>query len=145
MRRLGASVAAFGAIAYATALGGDAAEPPALTVRAWGFVHSRGLAIAKLFQSGDNVIDNGRWQAAANIVNGRAEFQFRALAKGSYALVVFHDENSNGVIDHGAFGPSEPIGFSNGFTLSLISGLPTFDKLRFAYSGGAQVLEIGVR
>ena len=121
------------------------AEQEAFTIRASGFAHTRGQAIAKLFQPGDNVLGNGHWQAAAKIAGGRAEFQFRGLPKGSYAAVVFHDENGNGVIDHGLLGPSEPLGFSNGFTLGLTSGFPTFSKLQFLYNGSSQVLDIAVR
>jgi uncharacterized protein (DUF2141 family) len=123
----------------------SAAEQEALTVRASGFTHTQGQAIAKLFQPGDNVMGNGHCQAVAKIAGGRTEFQFRGLPKGSYAVVVFHDENGNGVIDHGLLGPSEPLGFSNGFTLGLTSGFPTFGKLQFLYSGSSQVLDISVR
>lgn len=122
-----------------------AAEPAVLTVQASGFALSGGHAIAKLFQPGDNILGKGRWQSTTRIANGRAQFQFRHLPAGSYAVVVFHDENDNGTIDHGPLGPSEPLGFSNGFTLGLISGLPTFEKLQFPFNGSAQTLNVTVR
>ena len=95
-----------------------------LTVHAVGFSHTRGQAIAKLFLPGDDVLGPGRWQQSASIKDGAATFRFEGLPAASYALVVFHDENGNGIIDHGLLGPSEPIGFSGGFALGVLSGFP---------------------
>lgn len=126
--------------------GAVAGEQSVLAIHASGFSHPEGSAVAKLFRPGDNVLGRGRWEATATIRNGQASFQFRDLPAGTYAAVVFHDENGNGTIDHGAFGfPSEPLGFSNGFSLGVLSGLPSFDKLRFLYPSGQQSLEIAVR
>lgn len=36
-----------------------------------------------------------------------------SVAVGSYAVVVFHDENSNNKLDMGIYGPSEPYCYSN--------------------------------
>lgn len=116
-----------------------------LTVRASGFAHTRGHAVAKLFITGDNVLEAGRWQATAPIANGLAAFHFAHLPAGTYAVVVFHDENDNGKIDHGLLGPSEPLGFSGGFTLSLLSGRPDFERLKFAFNPPEQTLEVRMR
>jgi outer membrane protein len=60
------------------------------------------------------------------------------LAFGDYAVVVLHDGNDNGEVDHNFLGlPTEPLGFSNGFKLGLFSGKPTFEKLRFTFSSKA--------
>jgi uncharacterized protein (DUF2141 family) len=137
------------AVAFLSALVLDAAatsEVNTLAVSALGFTHGRGHAVAKLFLPGDNVRGAGRTQAVADIRDGQAAFEFKGLAGGAYAVVVFHDENDNGKIDHNALGwPSEPIGFSNGFTLGLFSGLPSFEKLRFDYLMGKQTLEVLVK
>ncbi|MDP3652274.1 MAG: DUF2141 domain-containing protein [Rhodoferax sp.] len=116
-----------------------------LTVRASGFAPARGHAVAKLFITGDNVLEAGRWQVAAPIDNGLAAFHFAYLPAGTYAVVVFHDENDNGKIDHGMLGPSEPLGFSGGFTLSLFSGRPDFERLKFAFNPPEQTLEVRMR
>jgi uncharacterized protein (DUF2141 family) len=114
-------------------------------VRASGFAHARGHAVAKLFAPGDNVLVAGRWQVIAPIENGFAEFDFSQLPAGSYAVVVFHDENDNAQIDHGLLGPSEPLGFSGGFYLSLFSGLPNFERLKFSSQAPEQTLQVRVR
>jgi uncharacterized protein (DUF2141 family) len=46
--------------------------------------------------------------------NGRAVLWFRDVPEGTYAVNVFHDENSNERLDKGLFGiPKEGFGFSN--------------------------------
>ena len=68
------------------------------------------------------------------------------LAYGPYAMVVFHDENDNGTLDHNVLRlPAEPLGFSKGFKLSLFSGMPNFEKLRFDFTVDSMPLEIVVQ
>ena len=138
---------ALGCLAGILALGAARdADQDTLTIHATGFANARGHAIAKLYQPGDDVLGPGRWQSTATIVNGQARFVFSGLPRGRYAAVAFHDENDSGSIDHNALGvPSEAIGFSNGFALGLLSGLPRFDKLRFEYAGEKQRIEIVVK
>lgn len=117
-----------------------------LIVETSGFAHAGGHAVAKLFQFGDNVLGAGRQQLIAGIRDGKAGFEFKGLPAGAYAVIVFHDENGNGEIDHNALRlPSEALGFSNGFALGLLSGLPSFDKLRFEHAVGTQHIEVYVK
>lgn len=116
-----------------------------LTIRARGFTDAGGHPVAKLFAPGDNVLSTGRWQLSSTIEEGVATFRFQKLPAGVYAAVVFHDKNDNGVIDHGLLGPSEPLGFSGGFQLSLLSGRPDFERLKFDFKPPAQLLEVIVR
>lgn len=117
-----------------------------LIVNATGFAHARGHAIAKLFEPGDNVLEHGRHQLIAEIRDGKASFDFKGLPAGTYAAVVFHDENDNGEIDHNLLRlPSEALGFSNGFRPGVFSGLPSFDKLRFDHAVGIQHIEVIVK
>jgi uncharacterized protein (DUF2141 family) len=125
----------------------DAARTPAdLIIEALGFQSSAGHAIAKLFLPGDNVRRRGRQEVAATIVAGKATLVFPAVPAGDFAVVVFHDVNDNGTIDHNLLGiPSEALGFSNGFKLSLTSGVPTFDKLKFTRRNAPQTLSLAVK
>ena len=123
-----------------------AEESHALVVHATGFRHAQGQAIAKLFEAGDVVTGPGRLQVATAIEDGQANLAFANLPAGRYAIVVFHDENSNGQIDHNVLRlPSEPLGFSNGFSLGLLSGLPAFEKLAFQHGVDTRILEIAVK
>ena len=148
MRRLLVALAAALTAAGSTsfkALAADSTDVGALTIHATGFANSRGHAIVKLFAPGDNVLGAGRWQVASVIEGGAAEFRILALPPGRYAAVVFHDLNDNSVIDHGLFGPSEPLGFSGKFVLSLVSGRPDFERLQFDFKPPAQTLEVRLR
>lgn len=121
-----------------------------LKVRVHGFKHGRGHAIARLYREGENVLAKTSFRRAmASISDGEAVCEFPELPAGAYALVVFHDENDNGQVDHRLGMPAEPLGFSNGFTLSLLSGMPTFEKLRFelgpTQSAAPTTLEVTVR
>jgi len=129
----------------------ETAKPPELdlVVRAVGFKHAKGHAVAKLFRPGQSVTGPAFTTLRTEIRSGRALFEFRSLRPGSYALIVFHDENDNRTIDHGMFGhgiygPIEPIGFSNGYHLSLLS-LPSFDKLKFNLTPAHNRVEVTVQ
>ena len=137
---LGLAISGVGILAAAGGL--DVGD---LTIHATGFTHAGGHAIAKLFAPGDNVLGPGRWQASMPVEGGSAVFRFKELPAGRYAVVVFHDENDNGIIDHGLLGPSEPLGFSGGFRLSLLSGRPDFERLKFDFKPPTQRLELQVQ
>jgi uncharacterized protein (DUF2141 family) len=123
----------------------QAQNSAALIIEATGFNDSSGHAIAKLFLPGQNVRQHGHLEAKADIKDGRAALTFPAMPPGDYAVVVFHDTNDNGEIDHNLIGiPMERLGFSNAFKLSLASGLPTFDKLKFTHGASVQVITINV-
>ena len=106
-----------------------------LVILATGFKNSQGQAGANLFLNQDSMFDHPHRQAFAKIIDGKAEIRFPDLPYGDYALVVFHDENQNGRVDHNFFNfPSEPLGYSNGFSFGLTSGMPTFEKLRIHFN-----------
>ncbi len=117
-----------------------------LAVHASGFDNSNGHAIAKLFSYEDNVLGRGRQEFTAQIRDGQADFRIGSLAPGAYALVVFHDENGNGEIDHNVLRlPREALGFSNHFSPGPLAGMPSFAKLRFEHATGYQRLDITVK
>jgi uncharacterized protein (DUF2141 family) len=138
-----ASVLGWGASAATAAA--DSVPGGDLTLHVTGFSHTRGHAIAKLFAAGDNVLGAGRWQVRMPINDKTVALRFEGIPAGRYAAVVFHDENDNGLIDHGVLGPSEPIGFSGGFELGLLSGRPDFERLSFDFKPSMQAVELRVR
>jgi uncharacterized protein (DUF2141 family) len=138
-----ASVLAFGVAGSLAAA--DLSNSGDLTLHVTGFEHARGHAVAKLYAPGDDVLGPGHWQVRSPIDGNTSVLRFEGLPPGRYAAVVFHDENDNGVIDHGLLGPSEPIGFSGGFMLNLLSGRPDFESLKFDFKPPAQTLELQVR
>jgi uncharacterized protein (DUF2141 family) len=133
-----------------TASGDDAPPAPApaakvdLVVRAVGFKHTRGHAIARLLGPGDNVMGPGRAAAKVDIHGTDATFTFPALVPGPYGVIVFHDENDNGTCDHGAFGPTEPFGLSNGVRHGMF-GPPSFDQVKFLLDPKNARIEVSVQ
>lgn len=134
------------ALSLASAMPAAAGDSPqVLTLRVHGLKHERGQVVANLFREGDDVMKhrNRFGQALAPVSGGEATLSFRDLAWGRYAIVVFHDENGNGELDHNMFRfPAEPLGFSNNFRLGPLSGLPTFDKLGFSFSADIGVVDV---
>ena len=47
---------------------------------------------------------------SADAVNGRLAFTFTDIKPGSYGIMVFQDEDGDGDLDTGLFGPTEPWG-----------------------------------
>lgn len=74
----------------------------------------------------------------SNISNKTAEFTFRVLKGGTYAVNILHDENSNGKIDKGWILPIEGIGFSNFKSISL-TNRPNFEKASFQLNSNKEV------
>ncbi len=117
-----------------------------LVVHATGFRSDQGQAIADLFVQGEDILGKPHVRVKGEIKGGTATLTFRNMTYGDYAVRVFHDENGNGTLDHNFLSiPSEPLGFSNGFSLGVFSGLPTFEKLRFSFVSGAKPIEIVVK
>lgn len=122
------------------------AQQEDLVIHASGFAHDRGQAIANLFREGDDVFGKPYVQTTAKIHEDKAMLIFPSMQYGNYAVIVFHDENMNNDLDHNFLRlPSEPLGFSNGFKFSLFSGMPNFEKLRFAFGVGAKQQEISLK
>jgi uncharacterized protein (DUF2141 family) len=65
-------------------------------------------------------------------------------APGTYGLVLYHDENSNGKVDRNGLGiPKEGFGFSN--NPSIFFSAPSFKKVRFAVSGPGVAIRIKMK
>ncbi|MBV7440286.1 DUF2141 domain-containing protein [Weeksellaceae bacterium TAE3-ERU29] len=60
-------------------------------------------------------------------------YTFKGVEKGKYAIAVLHDENNNGKMDIGMFGPKEPYGFSN--NARGVLSAPSFEKASFIVNG----------
>ena len=104
-----------------------------LTIAAGNFKSNSGKAVVNLFRRQDDIPKKPFRTGTAKIVNGQATIGFENLPVGFYAAILFHDENSNDIVDHRFGFPSEPMGFSNHWRLSLFSGMPTFEKLKFDF------------
>ena len=61
--------------------------------------------------------------------DGRSRYRLTGIAPGTYALLVYHDENRNGLVDRNFIGiPKEPLGFSNDYRPK---GPPNYKRAAF--------------
>jgi uncharacterized protein (DUF2141 family) len=118
-----------------------------LRVRVTDLRDSSGQVVCTLFDSsGAFPSDSTRavGQITVQIKNGAATCSFEGLAPGRYALVTFHDENSNGRFDRNWFGlPKEGYAFSN--NVRPVFSPPSFNAAAFYYAGGDQWLTVAMR
>jgi uncharacterized protein (DUF2141 family) len=78
---------------------------------------------------------------AMRAVTGTQSFVFKNLERGSYAIIVFHDENDNGMLDENYWGvPTEGYAFSN--NAQGLLGAPDFDAAAVAIDAADRVITI---
>ena len=79
----------------------------------------------------------------SSISDKKASCEFSLIEPGTYAVSVFHDENSNGKLDTNFLGiPREGVGASNDARGRM--GPPKFDAAQFQFSGGRLNLKITI-
>jgi uncharacterized protein (DUF2141 family) len=121
-----------------------AQEAGTLRITATNFESENGQAVANLFREQDDLPKKPFRSVKTSIKDGLGELVFQGLPNGSYAVIVYHDKNDNGTLDHKLGLPNEPMGFSNNWNLSLFSGMPTFKKLRFEHKTSQTLIAIKI-
>lgn len=89
-----------------------------ITLHVRGLRNSNGNVYAGLYnRAGGFPTTRDGWirgEVTTDIVSGRATLTFRDMPSGTYAIAVFHDENSNDDLDTNWIGiPKEGVGASN--------------------------------
>src|SRR5258708_9175350 len=112
-----------------------------LHVQLDGFLNNEGKAHCTLYNDPQAFPRNDKKAVkeaeTSTIKNAYAVVDFTGIAPGKYALVCYHDENSNGKFDMSALGlPEEGYAFSNNVKPRLSA--PDFDECAFDYKGGEQ-------
>ena len=115
-----------------------------LTINAVHFKNYQGNVVANIFREQDEMPKKPWKIMRGKIIAGKSTIVFENIPFGEYAVILYHDENSNEVLDHKLFLPAEPMGFSNGWKLTLFSGMPSFENLRFVFSEQLQELTIAL-
>jgi uncharacterized protein (DUF2141 family) len=111
-----------------------------------GLRNDKGQVLCALFSSAidfpkrtNKAVDHAR----SDISHGHAFCDFSGIASGTYAVSVFHDENSNGKLDTNLMGiPREGVGASNNAKGHF--GPPKFEAAAFRFSGDRVVLKITI-
>ena len=111
-----------------------------------GLRSDRGQVLCALFSSAADFpkrADRAVAHAKSEISGRHATCEFQGVSPGTYALSVFHDENSNGKLDTNFLGiPREGVGASNNAKGHF--GPPKFSAAAFQHSGGRINLKIRV-
>jgi uncharacterized protein (DUF2141 family) len=111
-----------------------------------GLRSDRGQVLCALFSSAADFpkkTDKALAHARSTILDGHATCEFHSVPSRTYAVSVFHDENSNGKLDTNFMGiPREGVGASNNAKGHL--GPPKFAAAAFQYSGGPTALQISI-
>ena len=111
-----------------------------------GLRNDKGQVVCALYSSADGFPKDGKKAVArvdSRISNNRAACEFSDIAQGTYAVSVFHDEDSNGKLDTNFMGiPREGVGASNGAKGHF--GPPKFGSAAFYFSGGRLDLKITI-
>ena len=115
-----------------------------LTVNTSDFNNDKGKAILFQFRKDDKIPSGPYKTITAEIKDRNAAFQISNIPYGNYAIILLHDENDNGKIDHSLGLPSEQLGYSNNWELGFFTGMPTFSKLKFLFSASEIIQNITI-
>ena len=100
-----------------------------LTVKVNAIQHSKGLIEFALYKNPAVFTQAGKTHRLARLEAKTPEvkFEFTDLEPGKYAVVVYHDDNSNKICDKNFFGiPTEAYAFSNNLRPKLSA--PSFEE-----------------
>ncbi len=125
---------------------GQSLQTNIVNVDVVGLRNDKGQVFCALYSSRDGFPKNSEKAVArvSSAISGKqAVCEFSDIAPGTYAVSVFHDENSNGKLDTNFMGiPREGVGASNGAKGHF--GPPKFDAAAFHLSGGHLDLKITI-
>lgn len=121
-------------------------QPTLIHVEVVGLHSDKGQVLCALFSSRDGFpkqSERALARVSSGIARRQAVCEFSGIAPGTYAIAVFHDENSNGKLDTKFMGiPREGVGASNNAKGHL--GPPKFEAAAFAFTGGRRELKITI-
>ena len=122
------------------------ANPSTIRIEISGLRNGKGHVLCSLYASADGfpkVSQKAIAHAVSPISNRTATCEFSGIKPGTYAVSVFHDENSNGKLDSNFLGiPREGVGASNNARGHM--GPPKFDAAAFQFVGGQLDLKITI-
>ena len=94
------------------------------------FKSNTGKVHVALFNSESTFLDEGFKGVVADIKDNTCTVTFKNIPKGTYAISLFHDENSNGKMDSNFLGiPKEDYGCSN--NAKGFMGPPKWEDAKF--------------
>lgn len=102
-----------------------------LTIEVDGFDNDKGQLVLGVCNKKEKFLKEFAFGDVVMIKNKKATVVIKNLPSGEYAISLFHDVNSNYILDKNMFGiPSEDYGFSN--NPKVIFGPPNYDEAKFS-------------
>lgn len=121
-------------------------QPNVIHVQIERLRNDKGQVVCALYSSSEGFPKNSQKALAhvnSTIAHDQAACEFSGIAPGTYAVSVFHDENSNGKLDTNFMGiPREGVGASNDAKGHF--GPPKFDAAAFHFPGARINLTINI-
>jgi uncharacterized protein (DUF2141 family) len=115
------------------------AEAQQANLKIWikGFRNTKGTVFAGLYNKPQGFATETAYRGVSYEITGTEMWvTFDSIPKGSYAVAIIHDENSNKKLDQGEIGiPVEGYGFSN--DARGLFGPPDFRLAMFYFSASA--------
>jgi uncharacterized protein (DUF2141 family) len=125
----------------------NGSESSRLTIAVSGFKNGKGQAGIAVFRSADGFPSDNRKAAVGKafpIKQGKVRWTIPELKPGRYAILVLHDENSNGKMDTNLLGiPTEGYGVSRDARRPF--GPPLFEEAAIVVKGAEQAVVIQVK
>ena len=117
-----------------------------LRVQVDGIKTTEGKLVIKIFRKRDDLFGKPFLERTRTIDGPTVLAEFSNLPFASYAIMAYQDLNGNGVLDHNwAHIPAEPLGWSHHWHFGPFTGLPTFEKTKFAFTENMPLLTISLR
>lgn len=124
----------------------ESAQANVIHVEIEALRNDNGYVFCALFSSRDGFPKENQKAVVrlrSSVSDRKATCVFCGILPGTYAVAVFHDENSNGKLDTKFMGiPREGVGASNDAKGHL--GPPKFEAAAFRFSGGVLNLKIRI-
>jgi len=118
-----------------------------LSVHVVGMRNDKGRLNCSLFTANQDFPTNNQHQAriaTAPIVKGTGTCKYSDVAPGTYAVVVFHDEDNDGKFKRSSLGlPLEGYGFSKDAPARFRA--PRFNEASFPFAGGSSQILVNIR
>ena len=115
-----------------------------LTVNVHGVKELKGHLVIELMNKStyeDDVENSPKYIATILVTKHKQEHTFIDLSEGDYAVLVYHDLNSNNDLDFSVFsGPEEPVGASNNAVSSF--GLPDWEDVKVSILKSHKLIDI---
>lgn len=97
-----------------TAVTAQETQSQDIVVKMVNLDNNKGKVFIALYNSESTFLGKEYMLITSKIENNECTITFKNVPTGTYAISLFHDENSNGIMDTNLFGiPKEDYGFSN--------------------------------